>query len=295
MRRYFLFSVTCLFVGAVSACSKPDAVVATEDIPTAGVRFINAVPDTAGSAGMILRFVDQVENNTQFRISFRNNPVTTSGIPGMNAVQYKPARAGSRHMVIFYDDTLQAIAATSIKDTTVSLTAGHNYTAILWGYARAGSAPAMKLTFIDETVADPGTQVALRVINATSGAIDVSQYAKGGTAPATPTWAGVAAMSVSSYVLSAPGAVMYKVRSAGSATDMFNDVQALLGSPATSSAGTTVLDIAPIPGTNVAGSAVTLIVFPPSVVGARVPQTAAFQVPAGAFMWDRRPPTPGGT
>lgn len=300
MRRYFLFSVTCLFVGAVSACSKPDAVVNTEDIPTAGVRFINAVPDTAGSAGLILRFVDLVENNTQFRITYRDNPVTSSGIPGMGQVEYKPARAGSRHMVIFYDDTIQAIAATKVKDTTVTLTAGHNYTAILWGYARAGQTPAMKLTFIDETVPDPGTQVALRVINATAGAIDVSQYLKGGAAPASPTWANVGPLSVSSYVTVAPttgtgAGIMFNVKSAGSATNMFTDVQALLGSPASSSPGATVIDIAPIPGTAVAGSAVTLVVFPPSVTGARTPQTAAFLLPAGAFMWDRRPPNPSGT
>jgi len=295
MRRFFLFSMTCLFVGAVSACSKPDAVVATEDIPTAGVRFINAVPDTAGSNGLILRFVDQVENNTQFRILFRNNIITSGGIPGMGQVQYKPARAGSRHMVIFYDDSIQSIASKSLKDTTVTLVAGHNYTALLWGNARAGSSPAMKLTFIDETVADPGTQVALRVINATSAAIDVSQYVKGGTAPATPTWANVGPMSISSYVMAAPGQIMYNVKSAGSATNVFADVQALLGSPASSSAGTATLDIAPIPGTSVAGSAVTLVVFPPSAPGARTPQTSAFLTSAGGFMWDRRPPNPAGT
>jgi len=289
MRRYFLFSVACLFVGAVSACSKPDATVATEDIPTAGVRFINAVPDTSGSFGLILRFVDQVENNTQFRIRYRNGPVTSAGIPGMGQVQYKPARAGSRHMVIFFDDTLQAMASTAIKDTTVSLTAGHNYTALLWGSARDGT---LKLRFVDETVADPGSQVALRVINATNAAIDVSQYVKGGAAPATPTWANVGAYSISSYVLTAPGAIMYNVKAAGGATNLFADVQALLGSPASSSAGTAVLDIAPIPGTNVAGSAVTLIVFPPTVGAKYVP---TFSTAGGAFMWDRRPPTPSGT
>ncbi len=295
MRRFFPLSVICLFVGAVNACSKVDQVVATEDIPTAGVRFINAVPDTAGSYGLIMRFVDLTENNVQYRINFRNGPVVSAGIAGLALVQYKPARAGSRHLEIFLDDSIQSIATIKLKDTTVTLTAGHNYSAILWGYARTGASPAMKLTFIDETVADPGTQVALRVINATSAAIDVSQYVKGGTAPATPTWASVAAMSISSYVTAAPGAIMYKVRAAGSATDMFTDTQALLGSAASSSAGTTTLDIAPIPGTNVAGSAVTMIVFPPSSAGARTPQTTAFLSPFGGFIWDRRPPTPSGT
>ena len=296
MRRFLLLSVVCLLAGVAGAC-KTDEVIATEDIPTAGVRFINAVPDTAGAYGLDLRFVDQVENNAQFRIGFRNSPQTTSGITGSSSVQYKPARAGSRHFVIFLDDTLQAAAQTKLKDTTVTLVAGKNYTALLWGYARAGSTPVMKLSFFEEVVPDPGTQVALRVINATNGAIDVRQFVKGGTAPASATWANVPAMSISGYVTAAASAtgIMYNVRAAGSATNMFNDIQALLGSPATSSAGTSTLDIAPLPGTSVAGSAVTLVVYPASVVGSRVPQTAAFLVPAGSFIWDRRPPNPTGT
>ncbi len=294
MRRFLLSSVVCLVAVVAGAC-KSDTVIATEDIPTAGVRFINAVPDTAGAYGLDLRFVDQVENNAQFRIGFRNGPQTTSGITGSSSVQYKPARAGSRHFVIFLDDTLQAAAQTKLKDTTVTLVAGKNYTALLWGYARAGSTPVIKLSFFEETVPDPGTQVALRVINATGAAIDVTQFVKGATMPATATWSSVAAMSISGYVTAAPGAIMYNTRAAGSATNMFADIQALLGSPASSSAGTSTLDIAPIPGTSVAGSAVTLVVYPASVVGARTPQTAAFLLPAGSFIWDRRPPNPTGT
>ncbi len=66
---------------------------------------------------------------------------------------------------------------------------------------------------------------------------------------------------------------------------------ALIGAAATSSAGAGAkLDISSVPGTTVAGSAVTLIVFPRSTAGSKAPQTAAFQIPAGSFVWDRRPP-----
>ena len=291
MRRFLVLAVVCLVAGVAGACST-DEIIATEDIPTAGVRFINAVPDTAGAYGLDLRFVDLVENNAQFRIGFRNGPQTSSGITGSSSAQFKPARAGSRHFVIFLDDTLQAAAQTKLKDTTVTLVAGKNYTALLWGYARAGSTPVMKLSFFEEAVPSPGTQVALRVINATGAAIDVTQFVKATTMPTSATWASVPAMSISSYVTAAPGAIMYNVRAAGSATNMFADIQALLGSPASSSAGTSTLDIAPIPGTNVAGSAVTLVVYPPSVIGSRA---APFAAAGGAFIWDRRPPNPTGT
>lgn len=292
MRRFLLLSVVCLVAGAAGACH-PEQIIATEDIPTAGVRFINAVPDTGGAYGLDMRFVDIVENSAQFRISFRNGPQTSSGITGSAQVEYKPSRAGSRHFVIFLDDSISAIAQKVIKDTTVTLEAGKNYTALLWGQARAGGSPVMKLSFFEETVPDPGAAVALRVINTTNAPIDVSQYLKGGTVPASPTWASVPAMSISSYVNVTPGAIMYNVRAAGSATNMFADIQALLGTPASSSAGAAgKLDLAPIPGTSVAGSAVTLVVYPASVAGSRAVQ---FIAPGGSFIWDRRPPNPSGT
>ena len=294
MRRIFQFSVLCLAAGFASACKKADQIIATENIPTDGVRFINAVPDSAGAFGMDLRFVDMVESNAQFRITFRDGPATSGAIITSAQSEFKGARAGSRHFVIFLDDTLQAIASTVIKDTTVSLVAGHNYTALLWGAARGGLG-TFKLSFIDETVTDPGTQVALRVINATGAPIDVSQYVQGGAVPATPTWAAVPAQSISAYMNVAPALIMYNVVPAGGGAALFADVQAMPGAAASSSAGTSTLDIAPAPGTTVAGSAVTLIVYPPSTTGARTPQTAAFLKAGGAFVWDRRPPGVPGT
>jgi hypothetical protein len=292
MRRILQVSALCLATGLV-ACN-PDQVINTENIPTAGVRFINAVPDSAGAYGLDFRFVDIVESNAQFRIAFRNSPAST-GIAVATGIEFKGARAGDRHFRIFLDDTIQTIASTVLKDSTIHLDAGHNYTVLLWGSARSTGSDKMRLTVIDETVTDPGAQVALRVINATSTAIDARQYVQGGTAPSNATWSNVAPFSASSYVNAAPGNIMYNVQPAGGGTVIFNDLQAPPGTPASSSAGTSTLDIAPIPGTAVAGSAVTLIVFPRSVAGTRTPQTAAYQIPAGAFMWDRRPPTPAGT
>ncbi len=279
MRRFARLQALVLAAVVSGACSL-DEVVTTEAIPTAGVRFINAVPDSAGAFGLDFRFVDLVESNAHFRITFRNGPTTASGVTAATQTQFKNARAGSRNFAIFLDDTLQAVAQTKLKDTTVTLEAGKNYTAILWGAARAG---AMKLTFFEDVPADPGANVALRVINATDAAIDARQYEVGGTAPATATWANVGPLSVSAFVNVAPGNIMYNVRAAGGATNLFNDLRALIGQANT-------VDIEGTPGTTRAGSAVTLIVFPRSTAGSRAPQTAPFQVPAGAFVWDRRPP-----
>jgi len=164
----------------------------------------------------------------------------------------------------------------------VVIEAGKTYTALLMGEARLGT---MRLMFFEDTPADPGAQVSLRVINTTNAAIDGRAYVNGGTAPATATWASVPAYSVSSFVNFAPATYKYNIRAAGSATNMFTDVTALAGADANLLVG---LD--PLPGTTQAGSAVSLVVYPRSTAGARTPQTSAFTVPAGVNHWDRRPP-----
>jgi hypothetical protein len=281
MRRMVQLSLFCLAAGAVSACD-PDEVISTEDIPTAGVRFINAVPDTGAAYGLDFRWVDLPESNAHFRIPFRNNPSTAAGVTASTQVQYKNTRAGQRHFRIFLSDSLQSVATVVLKDSTVTLDTGKNYTYILWGNARSSGADRMRLTVIDESVADPGGNVALRVINATGSAVDVRQYASTATLPAAATWANVAPYSVSTYVTSAPGQKRYNVQPAGGGATLFADALALIGTPAT-------VDIEATPGTAVAGSAVTAIIFPRSAAGSRAPQAAAFQVPAVSFIWDRRP------
>lgn len=301
MRRFSPFLMLGMAAGVLTACS-PDEVIRTETPPTAGVRFIHAVPDTAA---MDMRFIDMIENNAQFNIAYRNNVVTSpsdaTGVPASTFIQYKPARAGSRHFRIFMNGNCtatacdQSVAATVVKDTTVELVAGRNYTALLWGYAnptgpgRPAGAPAMQLTFFEETVADPGAgQVALRVINATASAIDVRHYADGGALPAAATWAAVPALSISAFVTVPADQYWYSVTPAGNATTLFADRRALVGADAvTGPPGPFDAQ----PGTSVAGSAVTGIVFPRSVSGSQAPNVTS---PSISYMWDRRPPRPAG-
>ena len=282
MRSIFRASVLCLAIVAGGACN-PDEVISTENIPTAGVRFINAVPDTGAAYGLDFRFVDLAENNAQFRVQFRNNPATSGGVTASTQIQYKPARAGARHFRIFLSDSLQSVATVVLKDSTINIEAGKNYTVMLWGNARSAGADKMKLSVWEEAVADPGTNVALRVINATGAPIDVRQYVSTGTVPAAATWAAVAPLSASTYVTAAPAQFRFNVQPGGGGTTLFNDALALIGQ-----AGT--VDAEALPGTTVAGSAITAIVFPRSVAGSKAPQAAAFTVPAISFMWDRRPP-----
>jgi hypothetical protein len=198
MRRILTLSVLCLAVSVVNAC-RPDEIIETQAIPSAGVRFIHAVPDTGL---MDFRFVDFPENNVQWQIAFRNTPTLNAaganGVPASTFVQYKPARAGGgpctsttscqRHFRIFMNPNCSpsacntVLGAVVVKDTTVTLEPGKLYTALLWGYANptgagrpAGALP-MRLTFYEEGVADPAALVAIRAINATNAAVDVRYY-----------------------------------------------------------------------------------------------------------------------
>lgn len=290
MRRILQLTMVCAAMGVAGACS-PDKTIATENIPTAGVRFINAVPDTGAAFGLDFRFIDLPESNSQFRVTFRNTPTASGGVTGSTQIQYKNARAGARHFRIFLDDTIQTIAQTVLKDSTINIEAGKLYTVLLWGRARSTGADKMQLKVIEENVADPATQVALRVINATGNPVDVRHYVATGTLPANPTWANVPAYGISTYVTAAPAQIRYNVQPAGGGTALFADGLALIGNPnGTQVGGCTVgVDCEGAPGTTVAGSAITAIIFPPSVAGTKAPQGGAFTSPLLSFTWDRRP------
>src|SRR5206468_166058 len=121
--------------------------------------------------------------------------------------------------------------------------------------------------------------VALRVINATGSAITASAFLTSAGAPATATWPTVAPYSVSSFVTGPPGAYSYTVTGGATVSGT-----AMPGAPGNGA------DVQSLPGTTVAGSAVTGIVFPASVAGSRAPQGGVFANPQLSFMWDRRPP-----
>lgn len=281
MRRSYLLSMLCLAAVVGSAC-KPEENFISETIPTAGIRFLNFVPDTGA---VDFRPVDIVENTTFYNVGFR----------GTALAFYKNARAGARNFRIFMSvsdfSTLPAeqqiaIASTVVAEVPLTLEAGHNYTVILWGFARAGSSPARQVTVIDDNPADPGAQVALRLVNAASGlgAVDGRQYPATGTAPAAATWGAVPELSASVYVAAPTGSIKFNVTAAGSPTALFTDPTAIAGAAAT-------VDTDPLPGTTVAGSAISAFVVPRSVAGS---QATNFTTPGVIFLWDRRPPrTPG--
>jgi hypothetical protein len=297
MRRIYKLSLLAIAAGA-GACSTPDVLIPTEVLPYAGVRFINAVPDSSGAFGMDFRFIDLPESNAHYRVSFRNLP-TTGAVSSL--IQYKGAREGSRHFRVFLDDTIQAISSTVIVDTTVSLTKGHNYTAMMWGNGTtASTTPAglggdkMALAFWEETVTAPAAgKVKIRVINTTNAAIDVRPYAGSAAVVQTaapPTgWAAIPAYSASPYIEVDTTAYMYNVRAAGSGTNLFADVRAVQGTAGVACKPGEKIDVDAGPGTRISGSAVSGIVFPRATAGSRAFAATSFATPGITYTWDLRP------
>lgn len=286
-------------MAGVSAC-QPETVVRTEDIPTAGVRFIHAVPDTGT---MDFRFVDIVENNAQWNVAFRNSVVLATNSPASTYVQYKPARAGDRKFKVFMHGDCsptacnQALASQEVVgETTQNLEAGALYTALLWGYANPGGpnrpagAPAVTLNFFREDITVPAGQVAVRVINTAEYAVSVGYYPKRDSSAVAPTsiqWTNIAPRSMVTHVGVNPDTLLFTVRSASApATRLFPDRRAMIGAPAIPP-DTPPGPIDAVPGTMVAGSAVTAIVWPRSVAGSTA---APSTTPSISFVWDKRPP-----
>ena len=168
MRRIVQLSIACLAAGAVSACKSPDEIIKTQSIPTAGVRFINAVPDTAGSYGLDFRFVDITESNAQYRIPFRNNPSTSGGVTASTLVQYKNAQAGQRHFRIFLSDSLAAVASHGPQGLDADARGGEELHRRALGQRARGRHSGDASSRSSRSPSPiPGAQVALRVMNTT--------------------------------------------------------------------------------------------------------------------------------
>jgi len=134
----------------------------------------------------------------------------------------------------------------------------------------------------DDAPAAAGGQIALRAVNASTGAIDayvVTAPTDAATPPATA--ANISAFGASAYVSRAVGNAAVRVAPAGSAT-----VSASAAGP---TAAAPVSGQLPAAAVNSAGTAFSVYFFPRSVAGTSAPQTAAFNAAAVVWFVDRVP------
>lgn len=262
-----------LAVGAVGCSTEDGQPTATNaPPPLAYIRYINALPDTQNTT---VRFIDYIEFTPQtfVNVAYR----------GVGQGLYQGLKAGSRQLRIFNADATDFSTAGNtavLGDLTQNFEAGKYYTILFTGYARTGS---KSIKVIEDVIPAPGSNIAVRVLNANTGLGSVDAYKVASTSTAisgAATVSSVAAQAYSAYVTAAPGAFAIRATAAG-------DQATILASGAAPSgtAGTTTAD--PIGGATVAGTVMTAMVFPASVAGSKA---AASTTPSVVFVVDKQPP-----
>jgi uncharacterized protein DUF4397 len=261
----------------VAGCSK-DATFVEPIPPSAAIHFVEAVPDTNP---MDFRVVDIVSNAGLFDAPFRTANMFYTGI-----------EAGNRKIRVFISSSDPNVTGVPIYDTTFAFTANSDYTFIHTGFARTGQVPARTVWIVTDNATAPAAgQVGVRVINAGAGlgAVDVNLVRHAAdTLPDAPLLGNVSYSTVSSYLslaadTAAADSLRIVVTAAGTKAPALFTLKLPTGVAGTSSAN-------PIAGARVAGSVLSVVVVPASVVGSQAPQGGAFAAPSGVVLVDRRPP-----
>ncbi|MFI5208136.1 MAG: hypothetical protein ACHQX4_08965 [Gemmatimonadales bacterium] len=280
-----LFRVGALFllVGA-AACTNDTAGSISALPPLAGLRYMAVVPDTGALDFRIVDIVAYAPNQTAatFRAGGLQDGISTSGF---NPLPLATA-AGTHIITVFLNSTIPTVASTVLRADTVTLTAGLNYTYYLFGYAKpADGTPALTSVLTVDSATVAAGNISVRVLNLAgslagnpagipNGNLDgrVALTTVANPLPGAANYSNLAPGNLSSYVsfpVTAAGTVYrLAVTPTGFATPIAFQANLPVGTAGNSTTQ-------PVPGTAVAGTGITAILVPQSVVGTGAPQTAA--------------------
>jgi hypothetical protein len=253
-------------IAAAGACGK-DTITNPALPPLAGVRFINGLAD---SGSVDVRMIDQVTFSFQAvqNIAFRSGS------------EHQPIEAKARRIRVFPNSNDPAITTAFMVDTTITFNADSRYTLLL---TRETPTKVRLVVINDDVPAVAAGQIALRTVNASTGAID-SYVVTAPADPVTPpaTAANVAPFGTSAYISRATGNAAVRVTTAGSGT-----VNASKAGPTATAPTAGQLPAAAV---NSGGTAFSVYYFPRSVAGTSAPQAPArFTAPEVIWFVDRVP------
>lgn len=298
---WYRVGLACLVSVALVACKDTKQGVLQPQGPLAGLRYVNLVNDTGAVDFRIVNFIGDapVAGAAAFRTGGAPNGVATNYLPYHSMVE-----AGRDVEVrVFMNDTIPTLASQVLFDTICNFTAGKNYTFYLYGSARSSAVHA--LVTLDSVPTLTGTNIAVRAINLASTVaptltgpnVDVDVVTQATTSPlaSSAMFGGVAYKTVSNYTAMAANAALKAVVSdVGTRTFTTFAVNAPAGV-----VGTSTLN--PVAGTLVPGTALSVVVVPPSDTthaatdttlfarSRRAPKTAAYLVPTVIFLIDQKP------
>jgi len=269
------FSLCCVL--AVAFGCKKDATFTEVEPPQAALHWLHAVPDTGE---MDMRPVDIISNAGLFDAVFRGSNMFYQGMD-----------AGTRQIRVFMSSTNPAITGVPILDTTATFASPNSYTVIHTGFARTGSTPGRVLWIVPDAGADPGANnIGIRLLHAGVGMgpvdVNLTRHATD-TLPDAPAVLNLAYKGIGSYFTLvrdslAADSLRVVVTATGTKTPVLFSVKIPRGIAGTPSSN-------PIAGASVAGSVITAVIVPASVVGSTAPQGGAFAAPSAVFLVDRRP------
>jgi len=248
---------------ALTACGSDN--ITDPGKPALGdVRFINAVADTGA---VDITMIDQIEWSAKaLNLAFRGQ-----------ATQYWPTEAKTRHIRVFPTSRNIGVTSQVLLDTQVDIAAGSRVTLLLTGSARAGTLAFVKID--DGGAAPTAGQIGIRVVNASTGAVD-GYLVTAPTDPVsgTPFAANVGSNATTAYTGRAVGAAAVRATDAGSTT--VNASQAGPVAPATP------VGEKPAAGVTAQGTLFSVYYFPRGVAGS---PNNALTTPAIVWYVDRNP------
>jgi len=286
---WYRVSLACIIGVALAACHNVEQGVLTPAPARAALRYVNLVPDTGAVDFRIIDIIGDapVAGAATFRTGGQPYGVATNFLP-----PHFPVVVGERHIRVFPNSTDPAIASQILLDTTLTFNENVYYTFYLYGYARSASTPHIQAVVTVDTVTT-GAGVSYRVLNlapaglGTAADVDVVTQATT-TLTGTATFANVPVYSAAgttwktNYVNIAVGPTMQAIATTpGARGTVF---LAAANVPA-GVAGTATVN--PVAGSNIAGTAISVVLVPPSVAGSGA---TSFANPGILFMIDKKPP-----
>ena len=170
------------------------------------VRFVNLITDPSRNP------VNAILESVPFGVNLAYGGTTPSSLPAPATATYSSILAGPRTMV------LKRTADTSVTVATINFTVVEGEDRTIYATGGTGGAAVTSVITLDANPVPTSAQSMLRIVNITSGPVDVFVTAAGADlSTATPAVTNLAAQSGSAYLTLAPGSYQIRFVPAGTA------------------------------------------------------------------------------
>lgn len=200
-------ALAMLTIAVAAACGTEGAPGPIEPSGSVGrVRFVNLITDPARLP------VNAILENLPLGVGLGFGGAAPASLPAPATATYSSVLVGARTLV------LKRTADTSVTVATINFAVAADEDRTIYAVGGTGGAAVTSLNTLDANPVPTSAQATLRVVNVTSGPVDVFVTAAGADlALATPTISNLAPQAASAYVTLAPGTYQIRFVPAGTA------------------------------------------------------------------------------